>query len=180
MLVPVHHARRYQCCSYSTPSLFCRKLLLISHPTSCQLKRHNFLEIMQCLEHLLQGHLLLRSELPLWPVQCSKHQVIVANDFWLLLGEKGCKKVFHVVLMRNEQITEGAVATPLVQREYLHWIDMDHQWQLPLVHLVVALWAPRKSHILIGIEKEAVTRGLFAQLCHGLLFSICPWYRATP
>ena len=88
--------------------------------------------------------------------------------------------MFHVVLMRNEQITEGAVATCLVEREYLHWIDMDHQWQLPLVHLVVALWALRKPHVLIGIEKEAVTRGLLAQLCHGLLFSICHWYVVTP
>src|SRR5260370_41710045 len=114
---------------------------------------------MQALEHLLQGHLLPRPELPRWPVQCSKQQVIVANDFWLLLGEKGGKKVFHVVLMRNEQITERAVATCLVEREYLHWIDMDHQWQLPLVHLVVALRAPRKPHVLIGIEKEAVPRG---------------------
>src|SRR5260370_25470682 len=172
--------RRYQCCSYSTPLLFCRKLLLISHPTSCQLKRHNFVEIMQCIEHLLQGHLLLRPELPRWPVQCSKHQVIVANDFWLLLGEKGCKKVLHVVLMRNEQITEGAVATRLVEREYLHWIDMDHQWQLPLVHLVLALRALRKPYVLIGIEKEALPLRLLPKLCGGFLFPISHCYVATP
>src|SRR5258708_20901800 len=152
MLVPVHHARRYQCCSYSTSSLFCRKLLLISHPTSCQLKRHDFLEIMQCLEHLLQGHLLLRPELPRRPVQCPKHQVIVANDFWFLLGEKGGKKVFHVVLMRNEQITERAVAACLVERDHLHWIDMGHPWQLPLDHIVVELRAPRKRYVLIGLS----------------------------
>ncbi len=164
----------------STPSLFCRKLPLISHPTSCQLKRNNFLEIMQCLEHLLQGHLLLRPALPCWPVQCSKHQVIVAHDFRLFLGEKGGKKVFHVVLVRNEQITVGAVAAGLVEREHLHWIDMDHQWQLPLVHLVVALWAPRKPHVLIGIEKEAVTRGLFSKLCGGFLFPIWHGYVVTP
>ncbi len=146
----------------STPSLFCRKLPLISHPTSCQLKRNNFLEIMQCLEHLLQGHLLLRPALPCWPVQCSKHQVIVAHDFRLFLGEKGGKKA------------------RLVEREHLHWIDMDHQWQLPLVHLVVALWAPRKPHVLIGIEKEAVTRGLFSKLCGGFLFPIWHGYVVTP
>ncbi len=103
MLVPEHHARRCERCSYSTPSLFCRKLRHISHPTSRQLDRDDFLEIMQRLEHLLQGHLLLCSAFPLWPVQCSKHQVIVAHDFWLLLGEKGGKKVFHVVLMRRSQ-----------------------------------------------------------------------------
>src|SRR5260370_17092334 len=111
---------------------------------------------MQRLEHLLQGHLLLRPALPLWPVQCSKHQVIVANDFWFLLAEKGGKKVFHVVLMRNEQITERAVATRLVEREYLHWIDMDHQWQLPLVHLVFALRSPLKPYFLIRIHTHAV------------------------
>ena len=74
--------------------------------------------------------------------------------------------MLSIVLMSNEQITEGAVATCLVEREYLHWID--------------ALWALCKPHVLIGIEKEAVTRELLAQLCHGLLFSICHWYRATP
>ena len=49
MLVPEHHAQRYQCCSYSAPSLFCRKLRLISHPTPCQLERDDILEIMQFL-----------------------------------------------------------------------------------------------------------------------------------
>src|SRR6266513_6454020 len=114
--------------------------------------------------------MLLCPALPGWPVQRPKYQVIVANDFWLLLGEKGGQKMLHLVLMSNEQITVGAVATCLVEREHLHWIDMDHQWQLPLVHLVVALWALRKPHILIGIEKEAVTRGLFSKLCGGFLF----------
>jgi hypothetical protein len=161
-------------------SLFCRKLRLISHPTSCQLDRDDFLEIMQRLEHLLQGHLLLCSAFLLWPVQCSKHQVIIAYDFWLLLAEKGGKKVFHIVLMSNEQITGGTVAARLVEREHLHWIDIDHQWQLPLVRLVVALRAPRKPHVLIGIEKEAVTRGLFTQLCGGFLFPIGYLYVATP
>ncbi len=87
--------------------------------------------------------------------------------------------MFQVVLVCNEQITVGAVATGLVEREHLHWIDMDHQWQLPLVHLVVALRAARKPHILIGIEKEAVTRGLLAQSdwpffsCYSLIQSKC-------
>ena len=135
---------------------------------------------MQRLEHFLQGHLLLRSMLPCRPVQRPEHQVIVANDIWFLLGEKGGKKVFHVVLMRNEQITEGAVAARLVEREHLHWIDMDHQWQLPLVHLVVALRALRKPHVLIGIEKEAVTRGLLAQLCCDFLFPIRYYSIVTP
>lgn len=125
---------------------------------------------MHRLEHLLQGHLLLRPALPYWLVQRSENQVIIANDFRLLLGEKGGKKVFHVVLVSNKQITMGTVAACLVEREYLYWIDMDHQWQLLLVHLVVALRAPRKPHVLIGIEKEAVSGGLLAQLCGGFLF----------
>src|SRR5947209_4708920 len=107
-----------QCVS---PSLFCRKLRLISHPTSCHLERDDFLEIIQRLEHLLPGHWLLRTAFPCWPVQCSKHQVIVANDFWLLLGEKRGKKMLHIVLMSNEQITERAIAARLVEREHLHW-----------------------------------------------------------
>jgi hypothetical protein len=57
---------------------------------------------------------------------------------------------------------------------------MDHQWQLLLVHLVVALRTPRKAHVLIGIEKEAVTWGLFAQLRYGLLFPIRHCYVVTP
>ena len=64
------------------------------------------------------------------------------------------------------------VATGLGKREHVHWIYMDHQWQLQLVHLVVALWALRKPHVLIGIEKEAVTRWLFAQLEGRFRFSV--------
>src|SRR6266568_381273 len=137
MLVPIHHTRRYQSRSYSTPSLFCKKLRLISHPTSCQLERDDFLEIMQRLEHLLQGHLLLCSAFPCRPVQRPEHQVIVANDIWFLLGEKGGKKMFHVVLMCNEQITEGTVAARLVEREHLHWItNGSFRWCILLSHCV--------------------------------------------
>jgi hypothetical protein len=57
---------------------------------------------------------------------------------------------------------------------------MDHQWQLALVHLVVTLRAPRKPHVLIGIEKEAVTRGLLAQLRHDFLFPIGHYFIVTP
>jgi hypothetical protein len=57
---------------------------------------------------------------------------------------------------------------------------MDHQWQLPLVHLVIALRAPRKPHVLIGIEKESVTRGLLAQLCRDFLFPIGHYSIVTP
>ena len=82
--------------SYSTPSLFCRRLRLISHPTSCQLERDNFLEIMQCFEHLLQGHLLLCAALPHCLIQCSNHQVIVAHDCWVLLHEASSTKRLRI------------------------------------------------------------------------------------
>jgi hypothetical protein len=108
------------------------------------------------------------------------HQVIVANDFWLLLHKERCKEMFHIVLVNNQQITVGAVATRLVQREQLHRIHMDHQRQLPLMHFACALRATRKPHVLIRIEKEAVKRGLFTQLCYSLLFLICHCYAATP
>src|SRR5262249_44470090 len=103
-------------------SLFCRKLSLISYPASCQLKCHYFLKIMQRFKHLLQGHLLLCSVLPCWLVECPKYQVIIANDFWLLLTKKGGKKMFHIILMSNKQITVWAIAASLVEREYLHWV----------------------------------------------------------
>src|SRR5260221_5518200 len=88
-----------QCVS---PLLFCRRLRLISHPTSCQLERDDFLEIVQCFEHLLQGHLLLRPALPHRLVQRPKHQVFVADDFWLLLGEDRCEYMLHVILVSDE------------------------------------------------------------------------------
>jgi hypothetical protein len=120
---------------------------------------------------------LLRPALPRWPVQCPNDQVIVANNLWLLLAEIACQKMFCIVLMSNEQITARAVAARLVQRQYKHRIHMDHQWQLPLQRLAVTLWAPRKPHVLIRIEKEALTRGLFAQLCHSFLFPLCHYLR---
>ena len=88
--------------------------------------------------------------------------------------------MLDIILMSDEQIAVWAVAARLVQREQLHGIHMDHQWQLALVHLVVALRATRKAHVLIGIEKEAVLWGLFAKLWHGFLFPLCHCYVATP
>jgi len=80
--------------------------------------------------------------------------------------------MFYIVLVSNEQVTVGAVTARFVQREQVHRIHMDHQWQLPLVHLAVTLWTPRPSHVLIRVEKEAVLGWLFAKLCRGFLFSI--------
>ena len=88
--------------------------------------------------------------------------------------------MFHIVLMSNKQITVRAIAARLVEREYLHWVYMDHQWQLSLVHLVLTLRAHRPPHILIRIEKEAVTRGLLAQLCRGFLLLISHYSIVTP
>ncbi len=88
--------------------------------------------------------------------------------------------MFHVVLVSNEQVTVRAVAARLVHREHLHRLHMDHQWQLPLVHLIVTLGASCKSHVLIGIEKETIPRGLFAQLGGGFLFPIGHSSVATP
>ncbi len=88
--------------------------------------------------------------------------------------------MLHIILVSDEQITVGTVATRLVQREQVHRIHVDHQWQLPLVHFAITLWTTRKPHFLIGIEKEAVLRGLFAKLWYGFLFSIWHCYVATP
>src|SRR5438105_14333519 len=80
--------------------------------------------------------------------------------------------MLQIGLVNDEQITVGAVAARLVQREHLHWFHMDHQWQLPLMHFVVTLWTPCKPHVLIWIEKEAVLWWLFAQLCRSFLFPL--------
>ena len=88
--------------------------------------------------------------------------------------------MLDIILMSDKQIAVWAVAARLVQREQLYGIDVDHQWQFPLVHLVATLWAPGKAHVLIGIETEAVLRELFAQLRHSLLFPICHCFVATP
>src|SRR5882762_1085283 len=76
-------------------------------------------------------------------------------------------KMFHIVLVSNEQVTVGAVAARLVQREQVHRIRMDHQWQFPLMHLAITLWTLRPSHVLVRVEKEPVLRRLFAKLCCG-------------
>ncbi len=81
--------------------------------------------------------------------------------------------MLQIVLVSNEQVTVGAVAARLVQREQVHRIYMDHKWQLPLMHLAVTLWTPRPPHVLVRIEKEPVLRRLFAKLCCGFLFPMC-------
>ncbi len=88
--------------------------------------------------------------------------------------------MFHIVLVSDEQITVGAVAACLVEREQLRRLHMDHQWQLPLVHLIVTLRAFCKSHVLIGIKKETVLGWSLPKLCHCLLFPICHGSLATP
>ncbi len=80
--------------------------------------------------------------------------------------------MFQIVLVSNEQVTMGAVAARLVQREQVHRIHMDHQWQFPLMHLAITLWTLRPSQVLIGIKKEAVLRWLLPKLCHCLLFPL--------
>jgi hypothetical protein len=66
------------------------------------------------------------------------------------------------------------------EEQAIGWYNyLDDTLQLPLVHLVGALRAPRKAHVLIRIEKEAIPRGLFAQLRYGLLFPIRHCYIAT-
>jgi hypothetical protein len=82
--------------------------------------------------------------------------------------------MLHIILMSDEQITARAVTARLIQREHLLRLYKDNQWQLTLLRLVFTLWAPRKSHVLIGVEKEAIQRGgLFTQLGRGLLFPTC-------
>ena len=69
--------------------------------------------------------------------------------------------MFQIVLVSNQQITMRAVAARLVEREDVHWINMNDQWQFSLVHLAVTLWTDRPSHILIGIEKKRYWGGCF-------------------
>jgi hypothetical protein len=86
--------------------------------------------------------------------------------------------MLDIVLMSNEQVTVRTVAARLVQREQLLRINMDNQWELTLMRLVVALRAPRKPHILVRIKKEAIKWGLFPQLGCRLLF--CHWVVVPP
>jgi len=73
----------------------------------------------------MHAHLLLRPTHPRCLIQRSNYQVIIANDFWLLLHEVGCQKMLHVILMGNQQIAVRAVAAGLVEREEIRWINMN-------------------------------------------------------
>ena len=146
------------------------------HPASpYYLEQDTFLKIVQCIYCFLQGQWLLCPAFPNCSIYGSNYQVVVTNDLWIFLSEERYQKMLHIVLMSDKQITVGTVAARLVQREQLHWIYMDNQWQLTLLRLVFTLWASRKSHVFIRIEKEAVEWGLFTQLGLGLLFPTGHW-----
>src|SRR5207244_2454037 len=61
----------------------CRKIRILSTPSTCELERDDFLEVVQRLQGVLKGERVLRAALPFCPILCSKDQVIVANDFRL-------------------------------------------------------------------------------------------------
>src|SRR5205085_1913800 len=149
------------------------KLCSLPTPPSCGLEGDDFPEIVQFVYPLLEAQLLLCPAFPGALIHGSKHQVIVANNFWLILAKKGGKEMFQIILVSDEQITVVTVAARLVQRDQVHRVHMDQQWQLPLAHFVTALRATRKPHVLVWIEKEAVLRGLFAKLRCRFLFPIC-------
>ncbi len=90
------------------------------HPTSSSyLECDDFLEIMQCIEDLLQGQQLLCPAFPNGSLHSSNYQVVIAHDLWLFLGEERCENMLDIVLMSDEQITVGTVPVGLVQREQL-------------------------------------------------------------
>ncbi len=146
---------------------------LISYPTTCQLERHHLLEIMQCVKRLLQGQRLLCPTLPDALLRGSNDQILIASEFWHVLGEDPCQQLFYIILMSNEQITVWAITACLVEREQEHRIDMDDQRELALMHLLVTLWTARKARILVRIEEEAITRRLLPKPPCRFLFSRC-------
>lgn len=146
-------------------------VLFIPHPTSSHFKCDNFFKIMQDTEYILYRSLFLCAAFPYISVHCAENQIRIADDFWILLAENAGQKMLEIVLVSNEQIAVWTIAAGFVQRKHDHRVDMDHQWQFPLVHLTLALRALRPSHILVWIEKEAVTGRQFAQLYCMSLFS---------
>ena len=158
----------------------CGKISSLSTPSPCGLEGDDFFEVVQGLKTLLRAHRLVYAALPFWLILRSKHQVIIANDFRCSCGEDFRKKMFQIVLVGDEQVTVGAVAAGFVQREQVHRVHVDDQWQFALMHFLPTLGAIRKPHVLIRVEEEAVKRWLFANLYGGLLFPLCHGYIAPP
>ena len=150
----------------------------LSPPPPHWLERNHILEVVQRLNRVLDRELLLIYTLPVSSIQRSNYQIFIANDFRVEGSEDSRKHILSLVLVGNEQITIGTVATGLIQQQWLLWVYMDEQRELTLLCLIFALRACAKPRVLIGIEKEAVARGLLAEPWHVLLILLPHCYLA--
>ena len=86
----------------------------------------------------------------------QEDQLPISSTLLFASGEDSRQQILYLVAVGDEQITVGTVAARLIQRHRLHWVRMDEQRELTLMHAVCALRAIRKPCVFIGIEKEAI------------------------
>ncbi len=58
-----------------------RKVNSLSSPPPHWLERDHILEVVQCLNRVLDRELILVYTLPVSSIQCSNHQILITNDF---------------------------------------------------------------------------------------------------
>ena len=58
-----------------------RKIYSLFCPSPCGLECDHFLKVVEGLNRVLDWELILRYTLPVCPIHCSDHQVIITNNF---------------------------------------------------------------------------------------------------
>jgi len=82
--------------------------------------------------------------------------------------------MLNFMLVSNKQIAIGTIATGVIQRDQVQWVDMNEQGDLALASFVLTEWTTGKSFAGIRVENKVVLGRLLAKLwlfdrCHTLL-----------
>jgi hypothetical protein len=132
-------------------------------PASDEFEAKDLFEVVQVLDQLLDRQRGLCAPLPVGPFQGADGEVVVANHLGVVLGEGRRQERLQFVLVHDEEVAAWAVAAGLVQGHGVQWIHMDHQGDLPLSRLGLALGTDGAAPLRVRVEEDAVSRRLLAE-----------------
>src|SRR4051812_16159803 len=132
-------------------------------PARGRLEPNDLDEVMEVLKHLRDRERRLRTAPPSSPLLGAYDQISVTHHLRLLVAEERRQPRLELILVGDQQVAAWAVAAGLVQRDQVHRVDVDHQWQLADPGLLATLWARREAGIGVGVEEEAVARRLLPE-----------------
>jgi hypothetical protein len=93
----------------------------------CWFKSQHLLKIVQRVQHLLDCERGLDAASPVRPILRPNDQIVVANKRRIVAGEEQSELLLDLVLMRDQEIAGGTIATGFIDRHRVTRVDMDHE-----------------------------------------------------